>query len=87
MTDAQLKRRGSAIARGWAKKSGHPVGMAITHSKWKSTTRYATDRLDISQPALSRYMSGGLPCPRRVADRVKADFGLGYDVWPGGVVD
>lgn len=87
VTAAQLKRRGAAVARGKAVKGGQPVSIAISTSKWKSQDRYAKERLRISQPALSRYIRGGLPCPRFVADAVKDDFGLDYGVWPKGVVD
>lgn len=81
VTTSQLKRRGAAVARGWAAKGGSPVAAAITASDYKTLTRYAKDRLGISQPALSRYISGGLPCPRFVADAVKDDFGLDHRVW------
>ena len=87
VTAAQLKRRGAAVARGWAAKGGSPVSIAIASSKWGNLTRYAKERLKISQPALSRYISGGLPCPRFVAAAVKADFDLDDSVWPKGVVD
>jgi hypothetical protein len=81
VTAAQLKRRGAAVARGRAAKGGRPVAIAITSSEWGNITRYAKERLRISQPALSRYIRGSLPCPRFVADAVKADFGLDYRVW------
>lgn len=86
MTEAQTTRRGQAVAKARAKKNGSPVALAISASPWKNQTEYAR-ALGISQPGLSRYISGSLPCPRNIADRVKADFGLGDDVWPGGVVD
>jgi hypothetical protein len=86
VTATQLKRRGAAVARGWAAKGGSPVSKAITASDYKSLTAYAK-HLKISQPALSRYINGGLPCPRFVADAVKADFDLDHRVWPKGVVD
>jgi hypothetical protein len=87
VTAAQLKRRGAAVARGWAAKGGSLVSKAITSSDYKTLSRYAKERLKISQPALSRYISGSLACPQFVADAVKQDFGLDHRVWPKGVVD
>lgn len=86
VTATQLRRRGVAVARGKAAKSKSVVAKAITASSFHTLTAYAR-HLRISQPALSRYINGGLPCPRFVADAVKADFGLDHKVWPKGVVD
>ena len=77
----QRQRRGAAIARVWAARSGHPVALAICASKYGSVSGYARRRLRISQPALSRYLGGSLECPPEVADWVHYDFGLGDGVW------
>jgi hypothetical protein len=78
VTKAQKARRGESVARTRAK---HPVAVAIVGSDWKTTTAYARRRLRVSQPAFSRYLTGGLECPPEVADKVREDFGLGDDVW------
>lgn len=87
MTSAQREakqraRRGRRAAEGKAAVSGHPVALAIVASRWRNQTRYALERLKISQPALSRYINGSLETPAEVADAVKADFGLDDRVWP-----
>ncbi len=82
VTRAQQKRRGEAVARGKAKKSGSPVAIVIAVSRWKNQTRYASERLRTTQSSLSKYVSGVLECPPEVADKVRDDFGLGDDVWP-----
>lgn len=87
VTDAQLARRGRAIAKGKAAKSRDRLLIAISESKWRSQEDYARERLQVSPGALSGYRSGRMPCPRRVADLVRKDFGIGYDYWRRGVVD
>jgi hypothetical protein len=87
VTRAQSKRRGLAIARGKADDREHSGGRAIAQAiaadpRWGSLTRYAKSRLRISQPALSRYLSGDLDVPPEVAAAVLADFGLDRDAWP-----
>lgn len=86
VTSAQLERRGAAVARAKAKKSGSPVALAIVASSWKNQETYAK-RCGCTQGTLSKYIRGVLPAPRSVADRVLADFGLGHDVWPAGLAD
>ncbi len=81
VTSAQIQRRGDAIARSRAERSGNPIALAIAASKWRSITKYAR-HLRIAQPTLSRYLSGILDVPPEIADRVFADFGLGDDAWP-----
>jgi hypothetical protein len=81
MTGAQLERRGKAIAKGHAAKSGDPLWKAITASKWGSQERYARDRLGVSPGSLSAYRSGATPCPRSVAQRIEKDLGVGLDYW------
>jgi len=88
VTPAELEHRGRQIAKGWAKKSKDRLWKAITQSKWGSQERYARERLGKSPASLSSYRAkGGTPCPRTVADRVRADFGIGDDYWPNGVAD
>jgi hypothetical protein len=87
VTGAQLTRRGKAIAKGHAAKSGDLLWKAITDSKWGSQEIYARKRLGVSPGSLSAYRSGATPCPRPVAAKVLADFGIGDEYWRGGVVD
>lgn len=87
MTGAQLERRGKAIAKAKAAKSTDPLWQAITASKWGSQEVYAKKRLGVSPGSLSAYRSGNTPCPRPVAAKVLADFGIGDSYWPRGVVD
>lgn len=87
MTGAQLVRRGKAIAKAKAAKSDDRLWSAIVKSKWGSQETYAKKRLGVSPGSLSAYRSGNTPCPRPVAAKVAADFGIGDDYWPGGVVD
>jgi hypothetical protein len=86
VTHTETARRGASVALTSAKKSGHPVRMAIAASEWKTVTKYAAKRLKRSQAALSRYLTDdeetGLETPPEVADQVRKDFGLGDDVWP-----
>ena len=86
VTSAQIDRRGRAVAVAKARKSTSPVRAAIVASQWKTLGAYAP-RCKVSQGTLSKYINGDLSCPAPVADRVKKDFGLGYDVWPKGVVE
>jgi hypothetical protein len=79
VTRAQSKRRGRAIAKG---KATSVIAKAIAKDdRWGSLTKYAK-HLRISQPALSRYLSGDLDVPPEVAAAVLADFGLDADAWP-----
>lgn len=87
MTGAQLERRGKAIAKAKAAKSDDRLWAAIVKSKWGSQEVYAKKRLGVSPGSLSAYRSGSTPCPRPVAAKVAADFGIGPDYWKGGVVD
>lgn len=90
VTGAQLQRRGKAIAKGHAAKSGDPLWMAITTSEWGSQERYARKRLGISPGSLSAYRSGATPCPKSVALRIEKDLGVGLDYWskpPRSLVD
>jgi hypothetical protein len=87
MTDAQLERRGKAIAAAKNAKTKDKLLKAITASQWGSQERYARHRLGISPPALTGYRNGSTPCPRIVADRVLKDFGIAHDYWPAGVVN
>lgn len=86
VTAAQIERRGRAIAASRVAE-GDKLGAKIAASKWGSKRRYSKARLRISAASLVGYQSGATPCPRHVADKVKADFGLGPEIWPGGVVD
>lgn len=79
MTKVQRDRRGNAIARAVATST---LARKIVDSQWLTLTRYAKERLFISQPALSRYMNGSLETPAEVADQVYHDFGLTDRVWP-----
>jgi hypothetical protein len=83
VVSTETARRGNSVARASAQKSGHPVRLAISASKWKNLTAYAK-HLGKSQAALSRYLSEDdhLETPPEVADQVRKDFGLGDDVWP-----
>lgn len=87
MTGAQLVRRGKAIAQAKSAKSKDRLWQAITASKWGSQEVYAKKRLGVSPGSLSAYRSGNTPCPRPVAAKVRADFEIGDDYWPAGVVD
>lgn len=87
MTDAQLARRGRSIARGKSKGTKDRLWKAIVASKWGSQERYAPERLRVSPPSLNAYRKGDTACPRRVADLVNEDFGIGHEYWPKGVVD
>lgn len=83
VTKAQKRRRGLAIAAGKAadRTAGRDIAEAITADKrWGSLTAYAKRRLRISQPALSRYLSGDLDVPDEVRAAVLQDFGLAE--WP-----
>jgi hypothetical protein len=71
VTQAQKDRRGAGVAKARAKG---PIATAIANSKWRSVSRYAKARAHVSQPALSRYITGSLECPPEVADRVHEDF-------------
>jgi len=85
VTKAQSRRRGRAIAKGKAaeRTDGAAIAQAIAKdSRWGSLTKYAKARLRISQPALSRYLGGGLDVPPEVIAAVQADFGLGAEHWP-----
>lgn len=75
-------RRSHSLAKYRAKRNKHPLPSLLVLSKWKTITTYAEERLNRSQAALSRYMSGTLPTPPEVADQVFADFGLKDDCWP-----
>ena len=80
VTQAQKDRRGAGVAKARAKG---PIATAIANSRWRSVTRYAKARARVSQPALSRYISGSLACPPEVADRVREDFPHLTDLdWP-----
>lgn len=87
VTGVQLQRRGKAIAKAHAAKSKDRLWQAIVASKWGSQERYARERLKVSPGSLSAYRSGATPCPRPVAAKVLADFGIGEDYWPADVVD
>lgn len=86
MTGVQRRRAHSiAIARALHPGRGRrrsAVALAIVSSDWRTITRYARERLGVSQPALSMYMSGDRMVPPEVADCVRGDFGLGDEAWP-----
>ena len=86
MTGAQLQRRGRAIAASKNAKTKDKLLRAITASQWGSQERYAKERLRISPPSLAAYRNGTTACPATVAAKVLADFGIGHDYWPLGVV-
>jgi hypothetical protein len=87
MTDQQLRRRGQQIAKGRAAKSKDPLLIAIAASEWGSQDVYAPQALKVSASMLVGYRKGAYPMPRRLADRIKRDFGIGYDYWRGGIVE
>ena len=80
VTQAQIDRRGRAIAR--AKAGTDRLLLAIVKSQWKTQGRYATERLGVTAASLSAYRKGITPTPRGVADAAKADFGIGDAYWP-----
>lgn len=86
MTDAQLARRGRAIARARNANTTDPLLQAITASKWGSQEQYARQRLKIPASSLAGYRSGAYSCPRPIADKILKDFGIPHDYWMSGVV-
>lgn len=85
MTQAQLARRGRAVARAVA---DNPLKEAITgDARWGSLRVYADKRLGIAPSSLTGYMNGTTPCPRHVDKKVRADFPKLSWTWPRGVVD
>jgi hypothetical protein len=91
MTSAQavVARRGRAIGAARARDSEDPRRQAIAATKWGSQRKYAKDRLGISASALTGYLDGAYPIPRKHAAKVEADCGLPADTrtWPKGIVD
>jgi hypothetical protein len=82
MTSAQLERRGRAVA---AAKADSSLKKAIVE-RYGSMTK-AAKAYRVSKQSLSAYELGERPVPRRIDERVRADFpGLSWE-WPGGVVD
>jgi hypothetical protein len=88
MTRTQRERRGRAVAK--ARADGL-VAKAIVASRWKTASAYAR-KLGLSQPALSRYITGSLACPAEVDRAVRRDFPAlatadAKDLWPKGVIE
>jgi hypothetical protein len=84
MTDAQLARRGRAVARAAADVSEDHLLKAIANDpRWGSQAVYARDRLKISPASLTHYRTGVSPCPRRVDRMVREDFPAIFKDRPG----
>lgn len=82
MDASALERRNLAISE--SKTGGEKLAKLIRGKLGLSLNAYA-DRIGIAAGSLSNYRTGKWPCPRWVADRVKAD--TGFTAWPAGVVD
>lgn len=81
MTAAELKERNLAISAG---KSSDKLAGLVREKLGISLNAYA-GKLGVSAGALSMWRTGKLPCPRKVAERVKRD--TGFTAWPKGLKD
>jgi hypothetical protein len=80
-----LARRGRGVARAYAEKTDDELGLAVV-AKYGSGAKYAK-ALRISPSAWTGYRNGRTAVPRRVDEKVRADF-PGISVrWKKGVVD
>lgn len=88
LSKEQLRRRGTAIARAKALKSGDKRLIAFANSKWGSAANYA-DQKGSSAPSMSEYLTGKREVPRALAKMVEKDIGLPAttETWPKGIVD
>ena len=87
VTEAQLARRGRAVARAVAEDADDDMLRAFSASRWGSAAVYARDELKIAPSSLTHYRKGVSPCPRWVDERIRRDFPKLRVRWPKGVVD
>jgi len=85
MTQDQLARRGRAVALTAA--HNELLSAIANDPRWGSARAYCKNSLRIAPSSLTGYMNGTTPCPRWLADRVRADFPKLSWTWPAGVVD